>query len=191
VRGHARINDDEDAGRRARPRYARACLPARSSTYLPARHLHPLIGNSSIRARAFCYFRAVRIIVEGRERRVTLPASGSPGERNNGRALQCFSCRLIRGQCAIAPRQLATTLLLACARTHRGARAIAIARANTLTYAPYRRSRVPAALCACRAWDRHCLLLFVLSFPGHGRSRRLDLANRNRFILFSRPLRDA
>jgi hypothetical protein len=61
------------------------------------------------------------------------------------------------------------TFARARARTHRSARAIAIARANTLTYALYCRTRVPAALCACRAWDRHCLLLFVLSFPGHGR----------------------
>lgn len=30
-------------------------------------------------------------------------------------------------------------------------------------------SRVPTALCVCRAWDRHCLLLFVLLSPGHGR----------------------
>lgn len=33
------------------------------------------------------------------------------------------------------------------------------------------RSRVPTALCVCRAWDRHCLLLLVLLSPGHGRSR--------------------
>lgn len=39
-----------------------------------------------------------------------------------------------------------------------------------------RRSRVPTALCVCRAWDRHCLLLLVLLSPGHGRSRRLGLA---------------
>lgn len=37
-----------------------------------------------------------------------------------------------------------------------------------LPYAP-RRSRVPIALCVCRAWDRHCLLLLVLLSPGHGR----------------------
>lgn len=36
-----------------------------------------------------------------------------------------------------------------------------------------RRSRVPTALCVCRAWDRHCLLLLVLLSPGHGRSRWL------------------
>lgn len=34
---------------------------------------------------------------------------------------------------------------------------------------PTRRSRVPTALCVCRAWDRHCLLLLVLLSPGHGR----------------------
>jgi len=92
-------------------------------------------------------------------------------------ALRRFSCRLIRGQCAIAPRQLATTLLLALVRSRSRAR----------TRLP---TRVPAALCACRAWDRHCLLLFVLSFPGHGRSRRLDLADRNRFyspVRFATP----
>jgi len=43
-----------------------------------------------------------------------------------------------------------------------------------------RRSRVPTALCVYRAWDRHCLLLLVLLSPGHGRSRRFGLANRNR-----------
>lgn len=123
-----------------------------------------------------------------------------------------FSWRLNRGQCAVAPRQLATTLLptgetggselLEVRERDRAPHALTHARSHVRTRSSAeglvhvtrslasmcvclrlptpRRSRVPTALCVCRAWDRYCLLLLVLLSPGHGRSRRLGLANRNR-----------